>query len=668
MSNSPISGSPSTTTPSPPTSSAHKQSRPTLSPSQLARHSQGAVDTRYIVSPNMRAAGFVPLAHTPLNQPFNASLPSSSTSSSVPTPIDPPRFPPIVFINPSNITSTPMWDYQRTSSYGLGNGTSVGLGFAPVDVSARVSVLSPLPASQGDSSTSVSSANVSNSNVHLFSSLSLLNKSLSPSVSTSSSKTSLTSISSSSERLSSKDKSTHRVLQSTRVHDAPVDGYPFPRTPPRTTSHGSHSPVALYSQGLAPVNNTPSTAGSTASGSVTPLAPSPSSSVTSLPTSRQSASTPSLGSGSTSPVPRAHAKRAQKMPKSKSSKSTPRPVLSLTELCSMSPSAWVTGSTLLPPLGPTTVRRDAASGRSRSTASRLVPGRTASGVQMDNKALQKVVEMPEGEQKRERTKAKEVGVEDKDDLSSQVPVAETAEVLPSLLPVISLDSDEKDELKVAKKKEKHRGREKDRDRDREKEREKEQERRRLKGKHKKAPSSSPTSTTPSPGHDGKEKDTASLRRVKDRRSTKERVLGQGYSSYTFPPREANPTDSHAHVLGQHDAAFEREKARMAGELAKGKVLAHRERDRQYARQTEMWLPEYEKDSIRGKKRTTAADFAPGMFSSAYAVGRGRGVGRGEHPSMRGRSVSAVSVVSSTLSDGETMVQDTHGTFEAELPA
>ncbi|THG95412.1 hypothetical protein EW026_g6237 [Hermanssonia centrifuga] len=264
--------------------------------------------------------------------------------------------------------------------------------------------------------------------------------------------------------------------------------------------------------------------------------------------------------------------------------------------------------------------------------------------------------MPEGKQKRERTKAAEAGMEDRDDLSSQVPVVDTEEVVPSLSPAISLDSDEKDELKIAKKKEKHRGREKDRDRDREKEREKEQERRRLKGKHKKAPSSSPTSTTPSPGHDGKEKDTASLRRVKDRRSTKERVLGQGYSSYTFPPREANTTDSHAHILGQHDAAFEREKARMAGELAKGKVLAHRERDRQYARQTEMWLPEYEKRFHPWKS----------MFSSAYSVGRG--VGRGEHPSMRGRSVSAASVVSSALSDGETMVQDPHVPYEATLPA
>ncbi|EKM59607.1 uncharacterized protein PHACADRAFT_158008 [Phanerochaete carnosa HHB-10118-sp] len=92
--------------------------RPALSAAQLASHSVGAVDARCIVSLSMRAAGFVPLPRSPAHRPSGMSGPSTPMHSPVPTPADPPYFPPIVFVNPSNVTTTSLWDYQRNLQYG----------------------------------------------------------------------------------------------------------------------------------------------------------------------------------------------------------------------------------------------------------------------------------------------------------------------------------------------------------------------------------------------------------------------------------------------------------------------------------------------------------------------------------------------------------------------
>ncbi|KAH9950072.1 hypothetical protein B0H21DRAFT_22992 [Amylocystis lapponica] len=133
------------TTPSPTGSSAsttrqypvHKQ-RPSLSQAQLARHSEGAVDTRTTLGPNMRAAGFVHLSQSILpsnhamlhgSQPTSPVTPTSSdNAASVLTPCDPPPFPPIMFVAPSVVATTPMWNYQREMDWSLGaNNTSSGL-------------------------------------------------------------------------------------------------------------------------------------------------------------------------------------------------------------------------------------------------------------------------------------------------------------------------------------------------------------------------------------------------------------------------------------------------------------------------------------------------------------------------------------------------------------
>lgn len=61
-SGSPVSPAASTSTAS--TVRNHQRTKPALSPSQLARHGEGAMDSRRILGPNMRAAGFVHLSNS----------------------------------------------------------------------------------------------------------------------------------------------------------------------------------------------------------------------------------------------------------------------------------------------------------------------------------------------------------------------------------------------------------------------------------------------------------------------------------------------------------------------------------------------------------------------------------------------------------------------------
>ena len=86
------------------------------------------MDTRATLGPNMRAAGFVHLSQavSPLMHPhYMAGLispdkpPSTPGSRGVPTPSDPPPFPPIMFVNPSAVSQVSMWEYQRNFDWTL---------------------------------------------------------------------------------------------------------------------------------------------------------------------------------------------------------------------------------------------------------------------------------------------------------------------------------------------------------------------------------------------------------------------------------------------------------------------------------------------------------------------------------------------------------------------
>ncbi|KAI0643732.1 hypothetical protein C8Q79DRAFT_151848 [Trametes meyenii] len=113
------------TPPTPSSASSLGYHRAQLTLSQLTRHSEGALDARALIGPKMRAAGFVNLPHTrdsrsdlssgSSNVPGTPSLHSTHPVSVHfhPTPSDPPNFPPLVFVNPSAVTTVPMWEYQR---------------------------------------------------------------------------------------------------------------------------------------------------------------------------------------------------------------------------------------------------------------------------------------------------------------------------------------------------------------------------------------------------------------------------------------------------------------------------------------------------------------------------------------------------------------------------
>lgn len=76
-SRSPVSPSASVSTAS--TVRNHQRAKATLTPTQLARHGEGAMDSRRILGPNMRAAGFVHLSNTvKSNSGSAATSPASS--------------------------------------------------------------------------------------------------------------------------------------------------------------------------------------------------------------------------------------------------------------------------------------------------------------------------------------------------------------------------------------------------------------------------------------------------------------------------------------------------------------------------------------------------------------------------------------------------------------
>lgn len=148
--------------------------------------------------------------------------------------------------------------------------------------------------------------------------------------------------------------------------------------------------------------------------------------------------------------------------------------------------------------------------------------------------------------------------------------------------------------------ERRRGREKDRAKDREREREREKEKR-LKKKEmsvalKQTWTPPPMPSTEATSGKKKEKDkpttsrTAAKKEHERARSTKGNPQAlTAYSPFSFPPYREPVEVGRRHARLQHaDPALERERARVAGEHAKDQVLAHRERDREHARQTEQW--------------------------------------------------------------------------------
>jgi hypothetical protein len=550
----------SSPTDAPSSRSTRASKRVVLSQAQLALHSVGALDARCIVSPSMRAAGFVPLPHSPLYQPSSLSDSSTPMPSPVITPAEPPRFPPIVFFSSPNVTSTPLWEYQRNLAYGLSTVNSAGWEYGPSasKPAARPSI-HPLSVSKDQNSGSNSSELESNSTSFGSSFSSLFSKGASQS--------SMTSIASSDYAgFEDEEKSSQRLREPSPRH-APVDGYPFPTSPPRNFLRPHESaPSTGFSQPI-PLTLSPSVS-STASGSVTPLAPSPNASVTSLPQpSSGSGSTSTTGSGSLSPLRSEAGDRAV----SHMSKD-----LSITELCMPSPHAWIADTLLLPQLHSVPASKgDIGRGTGGSSDRKVI----APSGEKQGEGAKGVAQARPDLLARDGKTLRQEGLEGVKHTSSAK----------LKLGAVEGNEDEGEVLK-AKKKDKYRGREKDREGDKEKGKE----RRRHRGKASTAkshssssPTSSPTSRTPSPPDDEEQGRT---KVAKDRsRSTKEKALlgsSSSFSSWSFPPRDDRLAVHKPHTLGSRDSKLERERAWEAGEFAKDTVLAHRERDRQHAREVE----------------------------------------------------------------------------------
>ncbi|KAI0079705.1 hypothetical protein K474DRAFT_557244 [Panus rudis PR-1116 ss-1] len=407
--------SPASVSASSSSSAFHATPRPALSPSQLARHSLGALDARCVVGPSMRAAGFVPLSHnlTPFThhrtQSSTASLaspdktpatPSSTAGSAgIPTPSEPPPFPPIMFVNP---TTTSMWEYQRSMGWGVASSKDrIGLGITAQATSASSSTLAHpsqnvLPASQqpivpsldpsSSSSTVLSSSSGSLSHANSFSAA--------PSASTS-----MTSIPSSQSvpSIRSSPENPQIKLASERAAKAlcsGVDGYPFPHTPPRSRAHsnktsdssGSSTGISAYttateghasststaSPSVQPFSDLASDAHTTTSRTPGPAAPSQLRISDDPPSSPKVRPSPvALQNVSTKPPSFSQAARlsreglaradARQRPGALPTPPLPSPALSLTELCGSSPRAWLSDADVIGPM-PTSSSRPVSPG------------------------------------------------------------------------------------------------------------------------------------------------------------------------------------------------------------------------------------------------------------------------------------------------------------------
>ncbi|GBE79171.1 hypothetical protein SCP_0203680 [Sparassis crispa] len=390
------------------TTSTHR-GRPALSPSQLARHSEGAVDTRNILGPNMRAAGFVhlsqalaPESHAMLHGSSTASSPQSpGTVNDLHTPSDPPPFPPILFVNPSVVGSTPMWEYQRSGPRGA---YTVEKDPRPIDTSsngARTSTWGNGP-----------SHNVSNL--------------LHPAPIISSSRSSMSGVSSSSGTLVSSSDS---ISKSSSVHslgallrqerakgkaverDFGLDEYPFPRTfaansrlPPKTSSSSkttSTCPSNATQPIAIPIEHTSSTASTT--------------STTSRHSHQPHKEKPKekLREKEREKQQMRYSERTSKDkndPMGTPSRAKSRYELSITELCETSPFAWTTPAENFVPLTHTPRRAPSSSASSTGSVSGTAVSISSSSSER-SKEKQKARELSEAiaEEPEETNKENEVG-------------------------------------------------------------------------------------------------------------------------------------------------------------------------------------------------------------------------------------------------------------------
>ena len=404
----PSSPSTSSTTSSP---DALSKARASLTLSQLIKHSEGAIDARSLLGPNMRAAGFVNLPNNHFAR-TNLSCPSSPASVShhslvslpttFPTPRDPPDFPPIHFVNLSHYTTMSMWEHQNqpewhlsTADFGRTRTTSVGSGstrsseYTPgprsVDASssassqyARRPSLIPRASDPGFSSSGISLSTPFSPLVSSPLSLSAVEETDEPA----------TRPGSSSSSSSSSVKAGAKKGKARQRRDEPTE-YPFPaicdspRSQRSTGSRGSRASSATASPTIigaippaaypAIQSGSPSSSPAVSSpGSFTTLSPGSSTAVSSSPSSSGYVQLPSH-EGSSSRRRRRSSKEKEKLAKATAREKEkaraaaavePTPSFStakrlgyqrpysLTELCDSSPFVWVTKSDMFAPPAP----------------------------------------------------------------------------------------------------------------------------------------------------------------------------------------------------------------------------------------------------------------------------------------------------------------------------
>ena len=587
------SASPSTP-PLSPSAHTHKP-RPSLTTSQLAKHSQGALDARCIVGPNMRAAGFVPLAHTltPLSHsrhhstssipPLGDSLPPTP---GVPTPSEPPPFPPIMFVNPSVVATTPMWEYQRAMGWGGPGRQSMGLAIGQPDLSAPVTLASPfIPAPVASPRSNLPVSHSSSSNTVATLSSTTTSASGSFFSSTNSSWSSVPGLKSHAADLKAKDKVPVYPVAS-RLSATPVDGYPFPPTPPRSKSESplsqsdsirssgySSSSERESSIAVSPISSTESTASNYTIPTTSTSFPSSTTAPPPFQTHRRA---------HTAPVPLPRPKPTPVQPSTKytpgvdtptfatARKRTSRPTrsheLSLTELCDNSPRAWTTDPDCLGPLAtpPSSVPSGSSSGSSISGSARASQERSRAASTATDVGSQRRGRERARNEEREWNRPKHRIPPVVADV--QNPPVQEQGVIEIIAGEVALASQSWDPVKETKAIEGDQPKEKPKVKDRERQ--------------------SSTSPHHSHGHGHK-----------------------GYSSFLFPPTSSSPESSAPpHMLGDREKAHSsskevksnsKERREQHREL-RGKerehhhrekdlgalVQAHRDRDREQARQSE----------------------------------------------------------------------------------
>lgn len=115
-----------------------RTAKPSLSPSQLARHSEGAIDARSTLSRHMRTAGYVPLPHSHSHADVSVPL--------VDTPMNPPPFSPlaIAHLTLSAAIPTTMQEDRRGSACGTGIPDDLPCVFTPEDTDVSTLASCPL--------------------------------------------------------------------------------------------------------------------------------------------------------------------------------------------------------------------------------------------------------------------------------------------------------------------------------------------------------------------------------------------------------------------------------------------------------------------------------------------------------------------------------------------